>query len=72
MSSFSMCEAHAVVFALAVAAAVAVVLAVVLAVAVAVAVPWRNASLQPAATWFAGLGPRRAPVSAVAGLLTRS
>ena len=33
--------------------------------------PRRNA-LQPAATWLAGFGPRRAPVGTVAGLLTRS
>ena len=33
--------------------------------------PSKNA-LQSAATWFAGFGPRRAPVSTVAGLLMRS
>ncbi len=34
-------------------------------------VPCINA-LQSAATWLAGFGPRRAPVSSVAGLLMRS
>ena len=75
-----MCEAHAVAFALVVVAAFAVVVAADLAVAVL----WRSPSLhagsrsprmnalQPAATWFAGFGPRRAPVGIVAGLLMRS
>ncbi len=32
----------------------------------------RMNALQPAATWLAGFGPRRAPVGTVAGLLMRS
>ncbi len=77
---FSMCEAHAVAFALLLLLHLLWLLPLILLLLFRDAVrhflrrapaPRRNA-LQPAATLLAGFGPRRAPVGTLAGLLMRS